>query len=153
MEHGDHPAVVVLVARHGVVALHEAFGKLGPEPDDPPLPRNALFPLASLAKTIAATATMILVDNGRIGLTRRVCDYLPEFSGDGREEVYVHHLLTHTSGIESDQAFLEMLPARASELPRIPGRSRAVDATVQLACEAPLLRVSRNGDVLRQCQL
>ena len=38
VEHGDHPAVVVLVARHGVVALHEAFGKLGPKPDDPPLP-------------------------------------------------------------------------------------------------------------------
>ena len=43
---------------------------------------------------------MILVDEGRLGLTRRVCDYLPEFRGDGREQVYVHHLLTHTSGLE-----------------------------------------------------
>ena len=51
VEHGDHPALVVLVARHGVVALHEAFGKLGPEPDDRPLPRDALFRLASIGKT------------------------------------------------------------------------------------------------------
>ncbi len=138
VEQGDHPALVVLVARHGVVALHEAFGKLGPEPEAPALPRDALFPLASLAKPVTATATMILVDKGRIGLTRRVCDYLPEFSGDGREQVYVHHLLTHTSGIESDEAGAEMLDARASELPRIPGRSRGADATLQLACEAPL---------------
>jgi CubicO group peptidase (beta-lactamase class C family) len=138
VEHGDHPAVVVLVARHGVVALHEAFGMLGPEPDAPTLPRDALFPLASLAKTITATATMTLVDEGRIGLTRRVCDYLPEFSGDGREQVYVHHLLTHTSGIESDQSWAEMLEARASELPRIPGRSRGAEVTLQLAYEAPL---------------
>ena len=98
---GSHPALVVLVARHGVIALHEAFGQLGPEPDDPALPRDALFPLASLAKPVTATALMILVEEGRVGLTRRVCDYIPEFQGDGKDEVYVHHLLTHTSGLQS----------------------------------------------------
>ena len=50
VESGDHPAVVVLVARHGVVAFHEAFGKLGPKPDEPPLPRDALFTLASIGE-------------------------------------------------------------------------------------------------------
>ena len=99
------------------------------------MPRDTLFPLASLAKTITSTATMVLVDEGRIGLTRRVCDYLPEFSGDGREQVYVHHLLTHTSGIESDEAWAEMLPARASEIatdPRSePRRRRRTAARVR----------------------
>ena len=57
-----HPALVVLVARRGVIALHEAFGRLGPEPEAPALPLDALFPLASLGKPVAATALMMLVE-------------------------------------------------------------------------------------------
>ena len=66
---GVHPAIVALVARRGVIAFHEAFGRLGPEPDDPPLPRDALFPIASLGKPVTATALMTLVEEGRVGLT------------------------------------------------------------------------------------
>jgi CubicO group peptidase (beta-lactamase class C family) len=139
VESGDHPAVVVLVARHGVIALHEAFGKLGPKPDDPPLPRDALFKLASIGKTLTATAAMILVDEGRLGLTRRVCDYLPEFRGDGREQVYVHQLMTHTSGLErieiADWVVLHL--ARAAELAEVSG-DRGVDPSMQLALERPV---------------
>jgi CubicO group peptidase (beta-lactamase class C family) len=139
VEHGDHPALVVLVARHGVVALHEAFGQLGPQPDDPPLPRDALFRVASIGKTLTATAAMILVDEGRLGLTRRVCDYLPEFRGDGREQVYVHHLLTHTSGLERIEMFdwVARLIALARELAEGSGR-RGADPFFQLAFERPV---------------
>src|SRR5947207_726019 len=97
---GIHPALVVLVARRGVIALHEAFGRLGPEPEAATLPRDALFPLASLGKPVAATALMMLVAEGRVGLTRAVRGYIPEFAGSGKDGVCVHHLLTHTSGIE-----------------------------------------------------
>src|SRR5690242_8776365 len=88
-----HPAVVALVARHGVIALHEAYGRLGPEPEALPAGRDALFHAASLTKLITATAIMMLVEQGRVGLTRPVCDYVPEFSRDGKDAVYVHHLL------------------------------------------------------------
>jgi serine-type D-Ala-D-Ala carboxypeptidase len=97
---GIHPALAVCVARRGVVALHEAFGRLGPEPDAPALARDALWPLASLVKPITATALMTLVEDGRVGLTRAVREYVPEFAGGDKDGVCVHHLLTHTSGIE-----------------------------------------------------
>ncbi len=138
---GSHPALVVLVARHGVVALHEAFGRLGPEPDDPALTCDALFPLASLAKPLTATALMILVEEGRVGLTRRVCDYIPEFQGDAKDMVYVHHLLTHTSGLQSPFAPQELMSELATSLER-PARDPALhpvaDAFLRLACERPL---------------
>src|SRR5947209_16107017 len=99
---GVHPALVVLVARRGVIALHEAYGSLGPQPDDPPLTKDAVFWLASNTKPVTATALMLLVEDGLVGLTRPVQEYIPEFTGDGKEQVCVHHLLTHTSGIRDE---------------------------------------------------
>lgn len=100
---GRNPAMVLLAARRGVIFFHQAFGKLGPEPEAPSLPIDALFPLASLTKPITATAVMILVEEGKLGLNRPVQEYIPEFQGEGKEKVMVHHLLTHTSGVEDDQ--------------------------------------------------
>src|SRR5512140_1284303 len=96
---GLTPSLVVLVARRGVIALHEAFGTLTPEADSPPLQRDSIFPLASLSKPITATAVMCLVEDGLLGLNRPVDEYIPEFTGEGKHAVLVHHLLTHTSGI------------------------------------------------------
>ena len=78
---GIHPALVLLAARKGVIFLHEAFGKLTPDENSPPLPLDALFPLASITKTITATAAMVLVEEGLLGLNRPVQEYIPEFEG------------------------------------------------------------------------
>jgi CubicO group peptidase (beta-lactamase class C family) len=96
---GLTPALVLVVARRGVVVLHEAFGRLGPEPDAPPLPVDAIFPLGSIAKPITATAVMCLVEDGLLGLNRPVQEHVPEFAGAGKEQVMMHHLLTHSSGL------------------------------------------------------
>ena len=142
VKEGIHSAVVVLVARHGVIALHDAFGSLGPERDDPPLPRDALFPLASLVKPITATALMMLVEEGRVGLTRPVYEYLPEFAGRDKEGVYVHHLLTHTSGIEGPMPLSDEWVAAFTFQPGRPGRAASVppviDELFRLACERSL---------------
>jgi CubicO group peptidase (beta-lactamase class C family) len=96
---GIHPALVVLAARRGVIVLHEAVGKLTPEPDSPPLARDTIFPISSITKPITATCVMQLVEDGLLGLNRPVQDYIPEFVGEGKPAVMVHQLLTHTSGI------------------------------------------------------
>ena len=99
VERGEAASLALLVARRGVVVLHEAYGRLGPEPEAPPLPLDAIYPLASLTKPITATLVMCLVEDGLLGLNRPVQEYVPEFTGDGKDAVMVHHLLTHTSGI------------------------------------------------------
>jgi CubicO group peptidase (beta-lactamase class C family) len=96
---GETRALVVLAARRGVIVLHEAFGRLTPDDDAPPLPPGAIYPIASITKPITATAVMILVEDGLIGLNRPVAEYVPEFVGEGKDRVMVHHLLTHTSGL------------------------------------------------------
>lgn len=102
---GVTPALALLVARQGIVVLHEAFGHLTPSPDGPPLQRDSIFPVASLTKPITATAIMLLVEDGLLGLNRPVSEYIPEFTGEGKGAVLIHHLLTHTSGLQQDQVW------------------------------------------------
>ena len=67
---------------------------------DNPLPvdEKTLFHLASVTKTLTATAIMRLVDAGEIDLDAAVGRYVPEFTLD--ERITVMNLLNHTSGME-----------------------------------------------------
>jgi CubicO group peptidase (beta-lactamase class C family) len=138
---GIYPALVALVARRGVIALHEAYGRLGPEPDAPIMTCDALFPLASLGKPITATACMMLVEDGVVGLTRPVREYLPEFTGNGKDAVCVHHLLTHTSGIAGPtlgtDEFAEIFTGLI-EPPADPALHPIVERLLLFAYERPL---------------
>jgi CubicO group peptidase (beta-lactamase class C family) len=102
VDQGLTPALVVLVARRGVIVLHEAFGRLTPAADAPALPQDTIFPMASISKPITATAIMTLVEEGRLGLNRPVIEYIPELRGEGKQAMMVHHLLTHTSGLRDE---------------------------------------------------
>jgi CubicO group peptidase (beta-lactamase class C family) len=93
---------VIAVARHGILVLHEAFGTLGPEPDSPPATLDSIFDLQSLGKPVTATAIMLLVEDGLLGLNRPVAEYIPEFIGEDKSAVTVFHLLTHTSGLRDE---------------------------------------------------
>lgn len=102
VKEGLTPSLQVLVARRGVIVLHEAWGRSGPEDDAPPLTVDSIFGITSTTKAITAAAVMCLVEDGLLGLNRPVQEYVPEFVGAGKEGVMVHHLLTHTSGFKDD---------------------------------------------------
>src|SRR5262245_7698299 len=65
---------------------------------------DAMFLLGSISKPINVTAVMTLFDRGKFRLDDRVKKFLPEFTGNGRDEVTVRHLLTHTSGLPDQLA-------------------------------------------------
>src|SRR2546427_302487 len=95
---GHTPAIVALVARRGVIVLHDAFGKLRPGDNSPPVRLDTVFPTMSITKPMVATLVMQLVEDGLLGLNRPIRDYLPEVTGKGTEEVLVHHVLTFSAG-------------------------------------------------------
>ncbi len=97
---GHLPGAVVLVGRGNKVLYHKAFGLEVAEPFQEAMERDTIFDMASLTKPIAtATAVMILVDRGQIDVNDYVSKYLPAFACNGKEQVRVRHLLTHTSGL------------------------------------------------------
>ncbi len=74
--------------------------------DDPlPVDADTLFQIASISKTITATAVMRLVERGSLDLDAPVRAYLPdlELAGEGiAARVTLRHLVTHTGGWEGD---------------------------------------------------
>jgi len=102
LREGNVQTMVLLVARRGQIVFHRAFGPLTPDPGASPTPLDAIFPTASVGKVITATAVMLLVEEGLVGLNRPVSGYLPEFQGEGKDAVLVRHLLTHTSGLRGE---------------------------------------------------
>ncbi|GAA3399518.1 serine hydrolase domain-containing protein [Paenibacillus hodogayensis] len=99
---GVTPAAAMLVARKGVIVSHKAYGPLTPMEGAPSLAKDSLFPLASLTKPLTATCILILVEDGKLDLFDPVSRFIPEFVGEGKEAVNLHHLLTHTSGLRPD---------------------------------------------------
>jgi len=137
---GVHSALAVLVARKGVVVLAQASGRLTPDPDSPPLTLDAIFPINSLTKPITATAVMILVEDGLLGLNRPVREYIPEFVGAGKDAVMVHHLLTHTSGLNDDDALAHAAanPGRIEPPPAPPGVHPLIQKRLAFSYDASL---------------
>jgi len=105
------PGAVLLVARNAIIAHFKAYGNMGYGEYARPVPLNAIYDLASITKVVATTtAAMLLVQEGKLDLDARVQDYLPEFTGAGKDSVTVRHLLVHASGLPPfKRYFLENL--------------------------------------------
>ncbi len=71
--------------------------------DPRPVTDQTLFTIASISKTMTATAVMKLVDAGRLDLRAPIRTYLPDFhvkDDEASRTVSLWHCLTHTPGWE-----------------------------------------------------
>ncbi len=152
IESGTTASLVALVARRGVIAMHEAFGDLTHEPDSPPLQIDSVYPVSSLAKPVTATAVMMLVEDGLVSLNRPVVEYIPELCGKGVDQILVRHLLTHTSGFDEEQmnAFITQ---RLSKRLELPPREETEHSRVRLVLNAiyPADPVRGPGELMVYC--
>ena len=135
---GHTPAIVTLVARRGVIVLHDAFGKLRPGDDSPLVQIDTVFPTMSITKPMVATLVMQLVEDGLLGLNRPIRDYMPEVTGKGTEEVLVHHVLTFTPGWDEFALIMSFISERADLADR--SSAEVHRAMVDLIARAPLSR-------------
>jgi CubicO group peptidase (beta-lactamase class C family) len=96
------PGGVLWVERNGV-HFTEAYGKASVDPVHSPAQIDTIYDAASLTKVIAtAPAVLLLHERGKLSIDDPVKKHLHEFTGDGRDEVTLRHLLTHTSGLRPD---------------------------------------------------
>ncbi len=100
---GEMPGAVLLVGLGDQIVYRKAYGHRSIEPVRQVMTTDTVFDLASVTKPVAAaTATMILVDRGKLKVTDRVADHLPEFGVNGKADITVEQLLLHTSGLTPD---------------------------------------------------
>ena len=110
---GTLPGATVAIARRGKLAYHEAFGHLDAG-SRAPMPKDAIFSIASMTKPIVAVAALMLYEEGRMMVNEPVGKYLPQLARmrvgtpgcDGSpaqtvaldREATIQDLMRHTSG-------------------------------------------------------
>lgn len=112
---GEIAGAVTVVGRSAGILSHEAVGFQNLE-SRTPMPKDALFRIASMTKPVTAIGIMTLVDEGKLYLDDPVEKHLPEFRGQmlvsnrnadavtlikPKRPITIRDLLTHTSGMES----------------------------------------------------
>lgn len=93
-----------------------------------PVEADTIFLIASITKPIVCSAVIRLVEEGKILLDDPVKDFVPEFDQNGKEDVRIRHLLTHTSG----------LPDQIPENYAFREEKKPLSAFVDRICELPL---------------
>jgi CubicO group peptidase (beta-lactamase class C family) len=86
---GPLPSVQVAVARHGRLVAFETWGDADPD---------TRYVLQSVGRSIVAGAVWKLLGDGLLGLDERVGEIIPGFAANGKQDVTVEHVLTHTAG-------------------------------------------------------
>jgi CubicO group peptidase (beta-lactamase class C family) len=116
VEGGRLPGAVIAIARKGQLAYFESVGFQDPEARTP-MPRDAIFSIASMTKPMVSVAVMILHDEGKLSLSDPIGKYLPALadmrvattktSNAGKSQVQtepaerqptIQNLLSHMSG-------------------------------------------------------
>jgi beta-N-acetylhexosaminidase len=93
------PGATIAVGYRDSVVLLAAVGHYGAN-DKRPVTTETIYDLASLTKVIGlTTATMMLIDAGKLDLDAPVQRYVPAFQGPNKDRVTIKHLLTHSSGM------------------------------------------------------
>jgi len=77
----------------------DIWGGWADEAKTTPWEENTITNVWSTTKTMMALSALVLVDRGELDVYAPVAKYWPEFAANGKENVEVRHLLSHTSGV------------------------------------------------------
>lgn len=102
------PGAVVSITRKGTTVKEQAYGYAYrylddkyTESDEPILMQpNTIFDIASISKVFTTIAAMQLYEKGKFQLDEPVAKYIPEFAENGKKNVTIRQLMTHTSGFD-----------------------------------------------------
>ncbi|XAR69621.1 Cadmium-transporting ATPase [Bertholletia excelsa] len=97
--------IQVCAYKDGEVIIDTAAGVLG-RFDPRAVQPDSLFPVFSVTKGITAGMLHWLVDTGKLKLEESVANVWPRFRSNGKDQIKVHHVLNHTSGLHNALAGL-----------------------------------------------
>lgn len=90
---------VALVSSGDTIILQESYGYANMD-DKELLENDDIFQIASVSKSFAAVSALQLVEKGLLKLDQPVSDFFPDMPN--AHLMTIHNLLTHTSGLYSD---------------------------------------------------
>lgn len=88
----------VLVAHEGKIIYKKGFGLANMEWDIPNQ-TDTKFMIASITKQFTAMLIIQLVAENKLDLHKPISTYLPDYPKENGDQITIHHLLTHSSGL------------------------------------------------------
>ncbi|WP_100812453.1 MULTISPECIES: serine hydrolase [unclassified Microbacterium] len=98
IESGLYYGASIKVARHGSLVLDITEGS-SDERGTRPIAEDSVFSIFSITKAFVNVLVLRWVELGRLALTTKMVDVIPEFAGEPRERATIFHFLTHTTGM------------------------------------------------------
>jgi CubicO group peptidase (beta-lactamase class C family) len=68
-----------------------------------PWRRDTIINVYSTTKTVSALACLILADQGELDVHAPVATYWPEFAANGKRDIEIRHIMSHTAGLSGWQ--------------------------------------------------
>ncbi|KAI8947706.1 beta-lactamase [Xylaria longipes] len=98
VDSGEETGASIAVNVDGEDVVNLWGGYANPEAKQPWV-EDTIVGVASSTKMFSSLAVLMLVDSGVISVYDKVSKYWPEFTANGKENVEIRHLLSHTSGV------------------------------------------------------
>lgn len=98
LENRKAPGIAILISQNGQVIYRNAFGYADIE-NNVRMNPDMRFKIGSITKQFTGVAILKLQEEGKLSVEDKLSKYIPDFPRGN--EVSIHQLLTHTSGIHS----------------------------------------------------
>ncbi len=79
----------------------DVWGGWADEARTTPWQADTITNVWSTTKTMTALSALLLVDRGTLDPDEKVATYWPEFGVNGKEDIRVRHIMSHTSGVSA----------------------------------------------------
>jgi uncharacterized protein YbbC (DUF1343 family)/CubicO group peptidase (beta-lactamase class C family) len=137
---GKIPGAVCIVGHKGRIVYRKAFGYAALQPTRRLMTVDAVFDMASLTKvTATAPSIMKLVEEGRLTLATDMATVWPAYAANGKGEITIRQLLTHSAGLSPGHAFFSKYgDANKGKRPGGPGWTSVHDNVMRDLEEARL---------------
>ncbi|KAH7355662.1 beta-lactamase [Pyrenochaeta sp. MPI-SDFR-AT-0127] len=98
IDNGDELGASLVVNIDGKDVV-DIWGGYADQDHSRPWKSDTITNVWSTSKTITSLAALVLIDRGQLDPFEKVAKYWPEFGANGKENVEVRHLLSHSSGV------------------------------------------------------
>jgi CubicO group peptidase (beta-lactamase class C family) len=104
LANGDDVGASVAVVLDGELVVDLWGGTVtGDDGVDKPWERDTIINVWSTTKTMTALSALVLADRGELDVDAPVAKYWPEFAANGKSNVLVRHLMSHSAGLSGWQ--------------------------------------------------
>ena len=83
------PSAQIALAKNGKLIAFETFGDAT---------NDSLYCIFSATKAITSAAAWQLIQEGKLDISRKVTDIVPEFGTNDKQDIIIEQLFTHTAG-------------------------------------------------------